>query len=204
MCKESLKSLILRKFSKRQSEHAVNNDEQGSDFHCSRCSRPVNNENLPNSLRGPLDGTRKRHAQEDANRLLAELDLSNVWERYYIGNADSPARPSTADKKPPGRQMQEVPAHRTASISLPADNRSPGEPPTHGGPQGDRLKELLLPFQAWPVALTLDAAGQIQVRASRLLLPQMQEYCERHGPELQAFLESCPGHTWSTMKTQTR
>ena len=68
--------------------------------------------------------------------------------------------------------------------------------PVPGRPQEDRLKELLLPFQAWPVALALDAAGQIQVRASRLLLEPMREYCLQHEPELQAFLKSCPRHAW--------
>lgn len=95
--------------------------------------------------------------------------------------------------------------------SLSSDNAAPasvrespqGDPSPYGGPQGDRLEKLLLPFQAWPVDLTLDAAGQIQVRASRLLLPQMREYCEQHGPELKAFLESCPGHTWSTMRRKS-
>lgn len=86
--------------------------------------------------------------------------------------------------------------HKVPSSSLPVDNNSQVKPPTHGGPQVDRLKDLLLPFQAWPVALALDAAGQIQITASRLLLPQMQAYCEQHGPELQAFLKSCPGHAW--------
>ena len=81
--------------------------------------------------------------------------------------------------------------------------RPQGDPSPYGGPQGDRLKELLLPFQAWPVALVLGAAGQIQVRASRLLLPQMREYCLQHEPELQAFLEGCPGHTWSTMRRKS-
>ena len=95
--------------------------------------------------------------------------------------------------------------------SLSSDNAAPasvrespqGDPSPYGGPQGDRLKELLLPFQPWPVALALDAAGQIQVRASRLLLEPMREYCEQHGPELKAFLESCPGHTWSTMRRKS-
>ena len=136
------------------------------------------------------DTFRGMSENEYGNALLATLDLSRVSARRFMGEEEG-ASPS-------------APEPRTASITLPADNRSPGEPPTHGGPQGDRLKELLLPFQAWPVALALDGAGQIQVKVSRLLLPQMQEYCERHGPELQAFLESCPGHTWSTMKNQTR
>lgn len=74
-----------------------------------------------------------------------------------------------------------------------------GEPP-HGEPQGDRLKELLLPFEPWPATLSLDSAGRIQVKASRLLLPQMQAYCLQHEPELKAFLKSRPGHAWSTMR----
>lgn len=88
------------------------------------------------------------------------------------------------------------PGHKEPSSSLPVDNSSQVKPQTHGGPQVDRLKDLLLPFQPWPVALALDAAGQIQVRASRLLLEPMRDYCERHGPELRAFLKSCPGHAW--------
>ena len=140
--------------------------------------------------------SRKIFPSGDANRLLAELDLSQVRERYYTGNTDSPAHSSTADKKRPSSQGQEAPAHRTASISLPADNRPPGELPPHGGPQVDRLKDLLLPFQPWPVTLALDAAGHIQVKASRLLLSRVQAYCEQHGPELQTFLKSCPGHAW--------
>ena len=148
--------------------------QQGGEF---------NNGNYGDTFRGMSES-------EYANALLATLNLSRVSARRFMGE-DEDASPS-------------APEPRTASITLPADNRPPGEPPNNGRPQEDRLKDLLLPFQPWPVALALDAAGQIQIRASRLLLPQMQAYCEQHGPELQAFLESCPGHTWSTMKNQTR
>lgn len=78
-------------------------------------------------------------------------------------------------------------------------NMSPGQEDANR-PQVDMLKELLLPFEPWRATLSLDSAGRIQVKASRLLLPQMQAYCEQHGPELQAFLKSRPGHTWSTMR----
>lgn len=142
---------------------------------------PANNANCAQAA------DRGSDAEADRQR-LASLDLSRVSARRFMGE-DEDASLSAPE---PG----------TASISLPADNRPPGEPSTHGEPQGDMLKELLLPFQPWPVALALDAAGQIRIKASRLLLPQMQAYCEQHGPELQAFLESCPGHTWSTMKNQ--
>ena len=132
--------------------------------------------------------SRKIFPTDDANRLLAELDLSRVRESYFTGNAGSPVPSRIASEKSPGSQVQlaETPVYRAASSSLSADNR----------PQEDRLKDLLLPFQAWPVALALDAAGQIQVRASRLLLEPMREYCLQHEPELQAFLKSCPGHAW--------
>ena len=172
MTKEPLKSLIRRKFLSKQNEHSANISEHWNEFSMFTSDQCVNIRKLPNSLNVSPD-------QEGANRLLAELDLSQVRERYYTGNAGSPAHSSTADKKRPGSQGQEAPANRTASISLPADNR----------PQGDMLKELLLPFQPWPVTLAHDCTGHIQIKASRLLLSQMQ-----------AFLKSRPGHAWSTMR----
>ena len=121
----------------------------------------------------------------------------NKTDRARSGDiGDKGDKGSALTKRPERYQPQACPG-------VPVPGRPQGVPSPHGGPQGDRLKELLLPFQAWPVALALDAAGQIQVRASRLLLPQMQEYCERHGPELRAFLESCSGHTWSTMRRKS-
>ena len=137
--------------------------------------------------------SRKIFPTDDANRLLAELDLRNV--RPWTESRGSPRRA----QKPPGPQATAAPE------AAKSDNGQAPAPPQGQRAQGAAVKAPvpgtlrwhLLPCTLVRVVLQLDAGGALTWQAGQFD-DNVRALCEEHGPRIRAFLSTLPGHRWES------